>query len=148
MHVFTYGSLMYRRVWEHIVTGAYRSCSAVLHGYVRRRIRGKTYPALARAAPADAVAGVVYLDISATDLAALDAFEEEGTAYVRRLVPVTLGNGSTLHAWTYVYRHPNDVEHTAWEPAQFERADLDRFLATYGRDHAPRVADDQQHSDA
>jgi cation transport regulator ChaC len=70
MHVFTYGSLMYRRVWEHVITCTYPSCSGVIHGYARRRIGGKTYPALVQAAP-DTVEGVVYLHVSARDLAAL-----------------------------------------------------------------------------
>jgi gamma-glutamylcyclotransferase (GGCT)/AIG2-like uncharacterized protein YtfP len=147
MHVFTYGSLMYRQVWEHVVTGTYPSCSGVIHGYVRRRIVGETYPALVRATPTDPVAGVVYLNISVTDLAALDAFEDEGTAYVRMEVPVTLGNGSSLSAWTYLYRHLDKVEPTAWDPKQFEGAGLDRFLATYCHDHASRVANDEQRLD-
>lgn len=115
---------------------------------MRRRISGKTYPALVRAAPTDLVSGVVYLNVSAWSLAALDAFEEEGTAYERVQVPVTLEDGRSFHTWTYVYLHPDDVEHTAWEPAHFERADLERFLATYCRDHVPRAAHDQQPSDA
>lgn len=147
-HVFTYGTLMYRRVWEHVVTAAYQSCTGVIHGYVRRQIMKQTYPALVQAAPTDSVEGVTYLHVSVRDLAALDAFEDEGTAYVRMQVPVTLENGVSLHAWTYVYKHLDEVEHTVWEPAHFEREGLDRFLATYCRDHAPRKANNQQRSDA
>lgn len=143
MHLFTYGSLMYRHVWERVVAGTYRMCSGVVHGYVRRRIVGATYPALVRAAPTDTVAGMVYLNLSARDLLVVDAFEEEGTAYIRIEVPVTLENGGTLHAWTYLYRHLADVDHTAWNPEEFERTGLERFLATYCRDHAPHAANDQ-----
>lgn len=146
MHIFTYGSLMYRRVWEHVVMAAYPSCNGVIHGYVRRRIRGQTYPALVRAAPTDEVTGVVYFNVSVGDLAALDAFEEEGTAYARVQVPVILDDGRAIHAWTYLGMQPDAVERTAWDPAHFERVDLARFLDIYCGAHAPRAANDQQRS--
>jgi hypothetical protein len=46
MHVFTYGSLTYRPVWEHVLTAAYPSCIGIIHGYTSRRILVAAYPAL------------------------------------------------------------------------------------------------------
>ncbi len=81
MNVFTYGSLMYRPVWERVVVGRYGAVEGTLRGYARRRITGEVYPALLRAEPESVVAGILYLDVSPRDLAALDHFEGEGEAY-------------------------------------------------------------------
>ena len=82
MNVFTYGSLMYPRVWELVVSGHYRSLRGTVRGFERRRISGEVYPALVRGAPESAVEGVLYLDVSAADVAALDRFEGEPYARV------------------------------------------------------------------
>ena len=131
MHVFTYGSLMYSPVWERVVTGSYRALPATVRGYARRRIAGEVYPALVDAESGDAVEGVLYLDVSAGDLAALDRFE--GEAYERIAVRVE-GEWGGAEAWTYRYRELSRVEPAPWEPAAFERDGLARFLATYCRE--------------
>ena len=131
MHVFTYGSLMYPAVWERVVTGAYRALPATVRGFARRRIAGEVYPALVEAASDDAVEGILYLDVSARDLAALDRFE--GEAYERIAVRVE-GERGAVEAWTYRFRELSRVEPASWEPAGFEREGLAHFLATYCRE--------------
>lgn len=138
MHVFTYGTLMYRPVWRRVTTGEYRSLAGALHGYSRMRVLGERYPALVRATPESTVRGIVYLDVSSADLAALDHFEAEGEAYLRIPVPVELEDGSRAEAWTYLALRPERVEDTPWEPERFEAEDLKYFLDTYCRDRAPR----------
>lgn len=133
-HVFTYGSLMYGPVWQRVVTGAYRQFAGRIRGYERRRISGETYPALIRARPESTVRGILYLDVSASDLKALDYFEDEGKTYARIRVPVELEDGGTLEAWTYLYLYPQRVEPAPWLPEHFEQGDLQRFLNTYCRD--------------
>jgi gamma-glutamylcyclotransferase (GGCT)/AIG2-like uncharacterized protein YtfP len=144
MHVFTYGSLMFPTVWTRVVAGCYRSTAASLAGFRRWRVRGEDYPCLERSegdggdgghhAP---VAGMLYLDVSPGDIAALDAFE--GVDYRRIEVPVTVGDGqagaasvgATLLAQTYLFIARARIEPAEWDPAEFERDRLERFLRTY-----------------
>lgn len=132
MHVFTYGSLMYPPVWERVVSGRYPGRSGAVRGFARRRVAGEVYPGLIRATPTSAVEGIVYLDVSAADLAALDRFE--GDAYERVLVTVELGGGESVEAWSYLFRDLSRLEEAVWEPARFEGPDLAHFLATYCRE--------------
>ena len=44
MHVFTYGSLMYRQVWDRVIAGGYRA-----------RVGKEVYPALLRGPAESAV---------------------------------------------------------------------------------------------
>lgn len=141
MNIFTYGSLMYRPVWERVVSGAYQAVNGTIRGYARRRIMNEVHPALVHARSGSAVRGVVYLHVSAPDLVALDHFEDEGEAYQRIQVPVELDGGRVLNAWTYLYSRPTCVEDSVWEPEGFEGDDLRRFLETYCRDRAGQAAD-------
>ena len=138
MHIFTYGSLMYRAVWQRVVAGDYIAVPARVHGYERRRISGETYPGLVRATPEVAVDGILYRDVSGADVAALDHFEGEGMAYTRIRVPVELSDGALVDAWTYLFLRAALLEECPWEPARFEAEGLERFLATYCRERAPR----------
>jgi gamma-glutamylcyclotransferase (GGCT)/AIG2-like uncharacterized protein YtfP len=140
MHIFTYGSLMYRPVWERVVAGEYRAEAATVRGFSRRRIRGELYPALVRAAPDAEVAGVLYRDVSAPDVAALDRFEGEGEAYSRILVRIHLAGGGVEQGWSYLYLRRDLVEDSPWDPELFETDGLERFLATYCRERAQRWA--------
>ena len=75
MNIFTYGSLMFERVWTVVVAGTYRKTNARLFGYQRRKIRGEAYPALVPGTADDWVDGVVYLDVGQRDAVRLDRFE-------------------------------------------------------------------------
>lgn len=144
-HVFTYGSLMFERVWRTVVSGRYRSMPATLRSFRRQRVRGQDYPSLQRL-PADdpcdtggavsPVDGVLYLDVETSDIAALDAFE--GADYRRVEVRVILAAAphaprGTVLATTYLYVAGDKVEPGPWDPGLFEREAIDRFL----RDHPP-----------
>ncbi len=85
--VFTYGSLMFERVWRQVVAGRYDRTPAILHGFRRQRVRRASYPSLQRC-EGHAVAGILHLDVADADLAALDAFE--GADYRRIPVEVAL----------------------------------------------------------
>jgi gamma-glutamylcyclotransferase (GGCT)/AIG2-like uncharacterized protein YtfP len=127
-HIFTYGSLMFADVWEKVVRGKYRSGAAVATGHARFAIRGETYPGMV-AASGQEVAGVVYFDVVAEDLAALDAFE--GEVYRRDAVTVQLASGETVDADTYIYLDAARLADAPWEPEAFQ---MQRFLDTYCRD--------------
>jgi gamma-glutamylcyclotransferase (GGCT)/AIG2-like uncharacterized protein YtfP len=124
-HVFTYGSLMFPRVWSRVVCGVYRSSKAVAEGHQRSMLRGEIYPAMVARA-GQCVEGVVYLDVDAADLARLDAFE--GKDYRRSPLKLRLENGESLAAETYLYLRIEQLTDTPWEPSTF---DEERFLAAY-----------------
>lgn len=127
-HVFTYGSLMFAPVWERVVSGRYRSLAAELSGYRRLAIVGESYPGIVDAKPGK-VAGVLYCDVSAADLQALDDFE--GSDYRRCSVAVTMPDGMPILAQTYVYLLPLRLATHDWDPGAFP---LERFMATYCHD--------------
>ena len=131
---------MFAAVWTRVVAGSYRSLPAMLGGFRRQRVRGKDYPALEHApagAAGAAIDGILYLDVAAADLAALDEFE--GPDYRRIKVPVTLRQeaaagmpiGSEVVADTYLFVAPDKVEPRDWDPVEFERERIGRFLREY-----------------
>ena len=121
-NVFTYGSLMFDAVWDRVVRGRYRSTPATLHGYRRFAVRGQTYPAVV-AEPGGVVDGRLWLDVSAADLARLDAFEE---GYVRDDVDVLAG-GSPVRAPVYAFDDRSRVEDRDWDPERFAREHAQGF---------------------
>lgn len=129
---------MYAPVWQRVVTGAYEARAGLIRGYTRRRIQGELYPALLLAAFESTVRGMLYLDVSAQDVAALDAFEGAGTDYRRIQASVELDGGSVVHAATYLYLHPERAEEAPWDAERFAVEGLQRFLETYCRS---RLAD-------
>lgn len=127
-HVFTYGSLMFPEVWQRVVRGDYRSAPAVLDGHARFALAGETYPGTIVRAGAS-VAGIVYFDVSDSDVAALDAFE--GSEYRRDRVRVRLDSGALEDAHTYIYLLPQKLSESPWLPEKFQ---MQRFLGTYCRE--------------
>ena len=131
-NVFTYGSLMFAPVWSRVVAGAYRQVPARLDGFDRFAVVGELYPGAVPAA-GGRLDGMLYLAVDDADVARLDDFE--GAEYRRDSVTVVAADGSTHTAETYVYLPVDRLAPAAWVPDAFA---LDRFLATYVRDHAPR----------
>jgi gamma-glutamylcyclotransferase (GGCT)/AIG2-like uncharacterized protein YtfP len=125
-HIFTYGSLMFPQVWQHVVRGNYRSAKATVDGYARYEIVAETYPAMT--AQADAmVSGILYFDVDEQDIAILDAFE--GADYRRQTVRTQSETGERYAADTFIYLDHSRVTTTSWIPDTFR---LQQFLATYG----------------
>ncbi len=127
-HVFTYGSLMFPQIWQRVVRGTYGSAAARLDGHARFEIAEETYPGVI-AQDGASVAGLLYFDVSAQDVAALDAFE--GTEYRREAVQVTLDSGATVGADTYIYLLPQKLSDSPWQPERFQ---MERFIGSYCRD--------------
>jgi hypothetical protein len=141
-HVFTYGSLMFPAVWRRVVSGDYRALAARLPGFRRQRVRGELYPSLEPVAAEEdplivGVDGLLYLDVSAADLDALDAFE--GVDYRRIETPLLVAEqipggpapGTVLVANAYLFVAPHKVEPGEWDPRHFERESMARFLREY-----------------
>lgn len=130
MHIFTYGSLMFSEVWQRVVQGRYRFSPAVVHGYARFAIAGETYPGMVARAGAT-VSGVLYFDVDARDVVALDAFE--GRDYRRETVRVAFADGGSAEANAYLYLLPQKLLDLPWDPQRFQ---LERFIGTYCRDES------------
>ena len=124
-NIFTYGSLMFDEVWRQVVSGRYRSEPATLHHHQRHALTGLSYPGVVASAGVQ-VAGRLYFDVSAADIARLDAFE--GDEYRRDALPVLLASGETVSAWTYVWLDHGRLEDALWLSEAFR---LREFLETY-----------------
>ncbi|MCG6929297.1 MAG: gamma-glutamylcyclotransferase [Desulfofustis sp.] len=129
-HVFTYGSLMFERIWTSVVRGQYESLHGTLYGFKRRSIRNEHYPALVPGPLTAAVKGILYLHIDDGDLRRLDSFE--GSYYARKTVQVHTDN-NIFQAEAYVlepeYRHL--VTDQDWDPDRFGDEGIDSFISTY-----------------
>lgn len=113
---------------------------AVLHGYVRRRVRYADYPGIT-AKEGHQVAGSFVTGLTSANLAKLDYFE--GGQYERRRVRVKLldkvgnargeGNveGEEATAEVYVFLDEGDLEDKEWY-ARLSFAATDGFSLTWG----------------
>ena len=135
MHVFAYGSLMFPEVWTRVVRGRYRSAPAQVPDHARFMVRDETYPG-AVAAPGQRLAGVLWFDVDAADLARLDRFE--GADYRRIVVSARVADGADgaestgnrRHAAAlYLYLPVERLLPRPWLPEEFDMA---TFLAVYG----------------
>ncbi|MDX5364371.1 MAG: gamma-glutamylcyclotransferase [Pseudazoarcus pumilus] len=103
---------------------------AVLDGFSRHPVAGEDYPGI-RPAPGHQVAGLLYLDVPAAPLDRLDVFE--GEQYVREEVLVTLADGRTLTAWTYVFKpeYGHLLQAGEWHFEAFLTTARQRFRSRY-----------------
>lgn len=119
---------MFPQVWQRVVRGNYRAEAATLAGHARFALADDTYPGMVAQAGAS-VPGVLYFDVDAQDVAALDAFE--GEEYRRDSVQVLLDSGAMAVAGTYIFLLPQRLSGQPWRPEAFQMA---RFLGSYCRD--------------
>lgn len=130
-NVFVYGSLMFDDVWNRIVQCQYEKNTAVLAGYKRLCVKGKTYPGLVKTFGCS-VEGVVYLNVSAQDIQRLDRFE--GEYYKKIPVAVSSEGSHALDAEVYLFRqsYKHLLGNTPWDPDQFQTHHLRQFITNYG----------------
>jgi gamma-glutamylcyclotransferase (GGCT)/AIG2-like uncharacterized protein YtfP len=100
-HLFAYGTLMCGEIMAEVSGASLPASSAILRGYRRRGVKGRSYPALVPGVESH-VEGVVYRDVPPSAWARLDRFE--GQMYSREPVRVELADGSVVAAATYVAR--------------------------------------------
>ena len=131
MNIFTYGSLMFKRVWSMVVTGHYFKSQARLFGYQRRMIKGETYPALIPGGRSDFVNGIIYFEVDSRDQDRLDKFE--GRYYTKIQETFRLSNHQTVSAQVYVFKpeYRALVENKPWNPEWFKETGILDFMAAY-----------------
>lgn len=128
MHIFTYGSLMFPQIWQRVVRGDYRSAPATAPGYARYALADDTYPGMIVSEKATAE-GLLYFNVDAQDVAALDAFE--GGEYRRDQIAVVINSGEIVIACTYIFMAEQRLSGLPWEPQAFQ---MSRFIGSYCRD--------------
>eukprot|EP00879_Flechtneria_rotunda_P018383 GHRR01019282.1.p2 GENE.GHRR01019282.1~~GHRR01019282.1.p2 ORF type:complete len:151 (+),score=38.02 GHRR01019282.1:107-559(+) len=99
---FVYGTLMAPEVLKLLIKRVPPSRPALLHGYVRHRVKGQVFPAILPASPQSTVAGKVLLELTPKELHILDVYESE--EYYRQTVQPVLADGSKVEADVYVWR--------------------------------------------
>lgn len=131
LNVFTYGSLMFHKVWVKVVRGTYENVDARLYGYRRTKVKDEPYPCVFPAAKADYVEGKVYLDVANEDIGALDRFE--GEYFQRELQDCELTDGRKIIACVYVFKkqYMSLIQDEDWDPDWFSRIGMCSFLAEY-----------------
>jgi gamma-glutamylcyclotransferase (GGCT)/AIG2-like uncharacterized protein YtfP len=96
--LFVYGTLLDAAWRERLLGHPVRTLPARLEGY--RVARGRHYYLVA--SPADHVEGLILLDLSASDLAILDRYEELPQLYTRETVEAIAPSDEKVKCWVYM----------------------------------------------
>lgn len=128
MNVFVYGSLQFPKVWRTVVRGNYNGAPALLQGHRRSALRDAEYPG-AVPDPGARIAGWVWFDIDADDVARLDAFEGDEYRRDEVVVVVEAGEARVCDAQVYVFLEHPRLAALDWDAAAFERDHLEHFLS-------------------
>ena len=131
VHIFTYGTLMFDPVWSRVVAGSYARCEAILPAYDRKAVREEVYPVIVPSSLQSQVQGVVYLDVSTSDLARLDQFE--GEYYLRKTEQVVTTDKNILAAEVYVLKEEYFmiISPDEWDPVYFSTTGIHYFMHRY-----------------
>ncbi len=98
---------------------------ATLLGYRRVTLHRRNYPAIV-AERSSSVEGCLTGDLDRRAAAKLDAFETEEYDQIR--CAVTLADGTTIEAWTYVASRQATPSATSWSLATWQRSHKLAFL--------------------
>ncbi len=121
MRYFFYGTLMDAEVRALVLgdrDGGRPVEPATLPGFRRVTLRRRNYPAIV-AERSSSVEGCLTVDLDRRAAAKLDAFETEEYDRIRR--PVTLADGTTVEAWTFVASRRANPSATSWNLAAWQR---------------------------
>lgn len=126
MNLFCYGTLMHPQIIDAVVGRLPQSKPTSLKGYQIYSLTSAPYPAIIKCDNAT-VEGVIYLDLSETEIHLLDRYE--GNEYQREQSELVGGNGF-WSACFYVYK-PQYKSHLAsrgWDYAHFVQQHLSHYL--------------------
>jgi hypothetical protein len=127
--LFTFGSLMYPRVWQAIVEDAHASAEAYLHGFKRNVIKYDSYPVLVPSG-GNTLVGRLYFGIAGKDFYKLDAFE--GQYYWRKLVYVSINEQCHLtHTYFLKPKFSHLASNREWSSEKFFKSHLPNFCARF-----------------
>ncbi len=125
MHLFTYGTLMHPEIMNDVVKGAYAFEVIEIQGFERRALKDRAYPGLIRNEKAK-VTGVLYKDISESDMGLLDHFE--GEEYTR----IEILKMNELPVFTYLFTWDKEIIlNESWSYEEFQGVNFHRFRNEY-----------------
>ena len=128
INVFTYGSLMLSFVFQRVAGRCPESIEAILDDWRRVRVDNETFPA---AVPADGerVRGILWLGLSAHEIARLDQFE--GELYRRATVRVRDFSGEDYAAEVYQWSRTDGLINEPWDIDWFKTVGIKDFSSKY-----------------
>lgn len=142
IHIFTYGTLMYPKVFKRVTGRPFSTQPARVWGIKRRAIVGDVYPVAYSAKFAYGCSqinahncelqGRVYFNITPRALSKLDHYE--GSLYERKLIHCYTAAGRKLRAHIYILR-PKFLQRASqklWRPEGFQSKQLqalDKYFA-------------------
>ena len=130
-NIFTYGSLMFDSVWSKVVAGSYDRLESVLQGYDRKGVYNEFYPVVVPSTFHSQVRGIVYRNVSISDLDRLDQFE--GEYYFRKTEKVITLELRILAAEVYVLKEEyySIISPQGWDPVHFSTTGIHSFMHSY-----------------
>jgi len=130
-NIFTYGSLMFDPVWSKVVAGSYDRLESVLRGYDRKGVYNEFYPVVVPSTFNSQVRGIVYRNVSISDLDRLDRFE--GEYYFRKTEKVITLDMTILAAEVYVLKEEyySIISPQEWDPVHFSTTGIHSFMHSY-----------------
>jgi hypothetical protein len=129
---------MFDTVWSRVVTGSYDRSEALLRGYDRKGLLGEVYPVIVPSSVLSQVQGIVYHDVSLSDLTRLDLFE--GEYYFRKTEQVVTEKMMIIPAEIYILKEEyyTLISPWKWDPVHFSTTGIHYFI------HKHFNADEQQ----
>jgi len=133
--LFLYGTLMAKPLLAWLLSGEATNIDiveqntekAVLHGYLRRNVAGKDYPALIKGDKNDQVDGILFTPRNINDRRKLHNFE--GEQYKLETVHVVSEPGMECEAFAFVWDgEREELEDREWSFAEFENKRLQDWL--------------------
>ena len=122
---------MFDSVWSRVVADSYNRREAILQGYDRKCVRNESYPVIVPSSRDSQIQGLVYENVSRSDLVRLDQFE--GEYYVRKSLQVVTLDMATLPAEVYVLKEEyySIISHGEWCSVQFSSVGIHSFIHRY-----------------
>ncbi|MFD4022367.1 gamma-glutamylcyclotransferase family protein [Streptomyces sp. NPDC058576] len=123
--LFVYGTLQFDAVLEALVGRIPKQVPASAPGWRAASLEGRVYPGLV-AAPGSVAPGVLFTDLSRTEWAILDAFEDD--RYDLREVALASGERGLAYVWP-----DGEVLEEDWDAEQFRARHLGEYAARCAR---------------
>lgn len=118
---------MWPEIMSEVIGRPVSGCPAQLHDVRRQCVKDEVYPAIVPCAGCS-VDGILYENLSASEMDALDRFE--GEEYERRTVTLRVGDAA-MNAQTYFAADAIQLTDDEWCPERVLASDLERFRSEY-----------------
>ena len=128
-NIFVYGSLMYDEVWQRIVQGFHPKIKAEIVGYKRLKVKNAEYPGLVKAE--GIVQGLVWLNVSQSDIEKLDLFEGDFYKRVEGIATDINNNKIIVNFYLIQNSYLSILEDVEWNKEEWEQHGLEKFLKNY-----------------